>query len=155
MNKREKIDLLLKHAIELKNILDEEIKNPDNKEFDSSKFEGDKDLDGEIWKQTYTHYYASNYGRIKYKSDKGMIIPQRKQDGNLYLDREKWFKKCAENNIESIKISTEVLVYTYIAEAFNLNKEGYHIHHINRNGYDNRLENLLALPKWIHDHLCE
>ena len=155
MNKREKIDLLLKHAIELKNILDEEIKNPDNKEFDSSKFEGDKDLDGEIWKQTYTHYYASNYGRIKYKSDKGMIIPQRKQDGNLYLDREKWFKKCAENNIESIKISTEVLVYTYIAEAFNLNKEGYHIHHINRNGYDNRLENLLALPQWIHNHLCE
>jgi hypothetical protein len=155
MNKREKIDLLLKHAIELKNILDEEIKNPDNKEFDSSKFEGDKDLDGEIWKQTFTHYYASNYGRIKYKSDKGMIIPQRKQDGNLYLDREKWFKKCAENNIESIKISTEVLVYTYIAEAFNLNKEGYHIHHINRNGYDNRLENLLALPQWIHNHLCE
>ena len=155
MNKREKIDLLLKHAIELKNILDEEIKNPDNKEFDSSKFEGDKDLDGEIWKQTYTHYYASNYGRIKYKSDKGMIIPQRKQDGNLYLDREKWFKKCAENNIKSIKISTEVLVYTYIAEAFNLNKEGYHIHHINRNGYDNRLENLLALPQWIHNHLCE
>ena len=57
----------------------------------------EEDLPDEIWaKYGNGKYYLSNFGRVRYKSHKGLIIPQRKEDGNLYLDKEKWEEKQQE-----------------------------------------------------------
>ncbi len=150
---KEEIEKLLLKAIKLKEILDSEISSTDNKNYDSSVYISEEDLPDEIWaKYGNGKYYLSNFGRVRYKSHKGLIIPQRKENGDLYLDKEKWEKKCLEN---VNTIGAYVKVYPLIAEAFKIKKDGYDIHHINCNGYDNRLDNLISLPNWIHAHLAE
>ena len=154
MIKKEIEELLLK-AIKLKEILDLEISSTNNKNYDSSAYISEEDLPDEIWapeENKNWKYYLSNFGRVRYKSHRGLIIPQRKENGDLYLDKEKWEEKCLEN-VDTIGAC--VKVYPLIAEAFKIKKDGYDIHHINCNGYDNRLDNLISLPNWIHAHLAE
>lgn len=43
-----------------------------------------------------------------------------------------------------------VLVYKLVAEAFYGSTEGFHIHHINKNGFDCRPENLILLKQQEH-----
>ncbi len=94
-------------------------------------------------------YFVSKFGRIKDKNDK--ILPlyeQNTSDGYLVFSYE---------DEENKKIE-ECLVYNAVAKTFNrveelekINYQGYEIHHINNNGYENTPENLIWLTKEQHD----
>lgn len=91
----------------------------------------------EIWKRvpSYTRdeVLASNLGRIKCK---GKIVKQ--DDASL-----KGYLKGVDDGVKN-------LVYKIIAEAFYGSTQGYHIHHINNNGFDCRPENLILLTQDEH-----
>lgn len=93
------------------------------------------------------HYSVSSMGRAKYK---GTIVLQddAAQTGYLKLDADK-----------EMPVDHSVNVYTLVAKAFLGKKEGdgYDVHHIDNNGYDNRPENLILLTRTQHNavHLKE
>lgn len=88
----------------------------------------------------FNHYFVSTMGRVKY--DNAIVL----QDdagcpGYLKLDVDK-----------KLGVDHSVNVYTLVAKTFLGKKEGdgYDVHHIDNNGYDNRPENLILLTKTQH-----
>ncbi len=123
---------------------------PSKQEIEEKKREGAKrynskeaSLPGEEWRvlPDCKHYSISNMGRVKYddaiirQDDTGKV-------GYLKLDVDK-----------KLKVDHSVNVYTLVAKAFLGKKEGdgYDVHHIDNNGYDNRPENLILLTRTQHN----
>lgn len=129
---------------------------PSKQEIAEKKQEGMKrynakedNLPEEEWRDVPNcgHYSVSSMGRVKYK---GTIVSQNDavQTGYLKLDADK-----------EMPVDHSVNVYTLVAKAFLGKKEGdgYDVHHIDNNGYDNRPENLILLTRTQHNaaHLKE
>lgn len=123
---------------------------PSKEEIAERKREGAKrynseegSLPGEEWCDLpgYSHYSISTMGRVKYNDT---IVQQddAKKTGYLKLDVDK-----------KLKVDHSVKVYTLVAKAFLGKKEGdgYDVHHIDNNGYDNRPENLILLTRTQHN----
>ena len=123
---------------------------PSKQEIAERKREGAKrynseeaSLPGEEWRMLPNdeHYFISTMGRVKYND---VIIPQddTERTGYLKLDVDK-----------KLKVDHSVNVYTLVAKVFLGKKEGdgYDIHHIDNNGYDNRPENLILLTRTQHN----
>lgn len=91
----------------------------------------------EIWRSVPSRkrdeVLASNLGRIKCK---GRIVKQDDESLKGYL--------------KGLDDGAKELAYKLIAEAFYGSTEGFHIHHINNNGFDCRPENLILLRKEEH-----
>lgn len=108
----------------------------------------EKDLLGEIWTpykaDKFDGLEVSSYGRVRYNKK---IVPQKDSEaqgkavGYLVLDTDEKLPKCC--------------VYQMVAEAFfgTPPSEGYAVHHITNNGYDNSVGNLIYLTKEQHDQL--
>lgn len=100
-------------------------------------------LPGEEWRTLPNdeHYSISTMGRVKYND---VIVPQddTERTGYLKLDVDK-----------KLNVDHSVNVYTLVAKAFLGKKEGdgYDVHHIDNNGYDNRPENLILLTRTQHN----
>lgn len=79
-------------------------------------------------------------GRVKY-DDK--IVPQDDAEKTGYL----------KLNVDKKNVDHSVPVYKLVAKAFLGKKEGdgYEVHHIDNNGYDNRPENLILLTRTQHN----
>ncbi|MDE6067575.1 MAG: HNH endonuclease [Treponemataceae bacterium] len=123
---------------------------PSKEEIAERKREGAKrynseadSLPGEEWRMLPNdeHYFISTMGRVKYND---AIVPQDDTErmGYLKLDVEK-----------KLNVDHYVNVYTLVAKAFLGKKEGdgYDVHHIDNNGYDNRPENLILLTRTQHN----
>lgn len=123
---------------------------PSEQEIAERKQEGAKrynseetNLPGEEWRDLpgYKQYSISNMGRVKYND---AIVQQddAERTGYLKLDVEK-----------KLGVDHSVNVYTLVAKAFLGKKEGdgYDVHHIDNNGYDNRPENLILLTRTQHN----
>lgn len=123
---------------------------PSKEEIAAKKQEGEKrynakdaSLPGEEWHDLpgYEHYSISTMGRVKYDDT---IVPQddTAQTGYLKLDADK-----------KMNVDHSVNVYTLVAKTFLGKKEGdgYDVHHIDNNGYDNRPENLILLTREQHN----
>ena len=115
-------------------------------------------------RQTNYLYYASNIGRImltpnEYENtgvipnDECFIFPLKIEAGYLYIDS----KKFQEFNpqFSNYEYRTSCSIHTFVASAWLGKQEGdgLHVHHINNCGYDNRVVNLVCLPKAIHDKI--
>lgn len=108
----------------------------------------ENDLPGEVWKEYKTDKFdgleVSSYGRVRQNKK---IVPQKDSDaqgravGYLVLDTEEKLPKCC--------------VYQMVAEAFlgKQSSDGYHVHHITNNGYDNSVGNLIRLTEEQHNQL--
>lgn len=113
-------------------------KQEDEKRYNSE----DASLLGEEWRKlpNYENYCISTMGRVKYKCK---IVRQddKAQTCYLKLDVDK-----------EMRVDHSVNVYTLVAKAFLGKKEGdgYDVHHIDNNGYDNRPENLILLTRTQH-----
>lgn len=100
-------------------------------------------LPGEEWRilPDCDRYSISNMGRVKYDN---AIVQQddTEKTGYLKLDVDK-----------ELDVDYPVNVYTLVAKAFLGKKDGdgYEVHHIDNNGYDNRPENLILLTRMQHD----
>lgn len=100
-------------------------------------------LPGEEWRDLpgYNHYSISTMGRVKYNDT---IVQQddATQTGYLKLDVDK-----------KLNVDHSVNVYTLVAKTFLGKKEGdgYDVHHIDNNGYDNRPDNLILLTREQHN----
>lgn len=114
-------------------------------------------LQGEIWNKInqsgYSKYEISNLGRVKYL---GKIVPQKNEikDGKehigyLVLDKKAFQDKYPDT---SSNFTQEIYVYTLVAFAFlgKIEGDGYHVHHITNDGYDNSTENLILLTAEEH-----
>ena len=123
---------------------------PSEQEIAERKREGAKrynseeaSLPGEEWRMLPNdeHYFISTMGRVKYDN---AIVQQddAEKHGYLKLDVEK-----------KLNVDHYVNVYTLVAKAFLGKKEGdgYDVHHIDNNGYDNRPENLILLTRTQHN----
>ena len=123
---------------------------PSEQEISERKREGAKrynseevNLPGEEWRTLPNdeHYSISTMGRVKYND---VIVPQddTERTGYLKLDVEK-----------KLNVDHYVNVYTLVAKVFLGKKEGdgYDVHHIDNNGYDNRPENLILLTRTQHN----
>lgn len=123
---------------------------PSEQEISERKREGAKrynseevNLPGEEWRTLPNdeHCSISTMGRVKYND---VIVPQddTERTGYLKLDVEK-----------KLNVDRYVNVYTLVAKAFLGKKEGdgYDVHHIDNNGYDNRPENLILLTRTQHN----
>lgn len=107
----------------------------------------EKNLDGEVWKPYKSDKIkgleVSSYGRVRHENK---IVPQKDSDaqgkavGYLVLDNAE-LPKC--------------YVYQMVAEVFlgKQTSDGYHVHHITNNGYDNSVGNLICLTKEQHNQL--
>ncbi|MBD5435612.1 MAG: hypothetical protein HDR36_03730 [Treponema sp.] len=123
---------------------------PSKEEIAERKREGAKrynseadSLPGEEWRdlQNDERYSISNMGRVKYDN---AIVQQddAEKTGYLKLDVDK-----------KLKVDHSVNVYTLVAKVFLGKKEGdgYDVHHIDNNGYDNSPENLILLTRTQHN----
>ena len=176
MSKKYLLNLIKNNNINaLEKILAELI---DKETYDNSSLDdSDKDLQNEKWLKYGHRYYVSNMGRVRYRDTK-YVIPQinRLINGmwNLYLDGEKWEKKCKTYNITiNSNISNYVSIYNnYMFVWFEeiIEEDGISefelaeqifssylekgdtlaIHHINNDEKDNRFENLILIPTSIH-----
>lgn len=107
----------------------------------------ENDLPGEVWKPYNSNKIegleVSSYGRVRHENK---IVPQKDSDaqgravGYLVLDNAELPKCC---------------VYKMVAEVFlgKQTSDGYHVHHITNNGYDNSVGNLICLTKEQHAQL--
>ena len=104
-------------------------------------------------------YYVSNYGRvISCKFGKVKLLnmyDKRKTDGMRY----KYYCLCKKGK----KRAKNILIHRSVAQLFcpnlfkdvrdkNGNPIPLDIHHLNHNEQDNRSENLIWLPKYLHRH---
>ncbi|MBD5440838.1 MAG: HNH endonuclease [Treponema sp.] len=123
---------------------------PSKQEIAERKREGAKrynseadSLPGEEWRTLPNdeHYSISNMGRVKYND---AIVQQDDAEKTGYLKL---------NVDKKLKVDHSVKVYTLVAKAFLGKKEGdgYDVHHIDNNGYDNRPENLILLTRAQHN----
>ncbi len=101
----------------------------------------------------FTRYEISSLGRVKYL---GKIVPQKNRTENgkecigyLVLDKEAFQKKYPK---APCGFTTTTHVYSLVAYAFlgKKEKDGYQVHHITNNGYDNSIDNLVLLDKDEH-----
>ncbi len=124
------------------------------KEFEKSS--KDEEKYNKAWKigKTKDFYYASNWGNVRINQD-GDIIPQKKGNfnnedlNNIYLDT---------TNYKNLAKYTKV--YNFVAFACMKNEydklqliypeETFVVHHIYNYG-DNRVENMVYLPRSIHN----
>ena len=107
----------------------------------------ENDLPGEVWKEYKADKFdgleVSSYGRVRQNKK---IVQQKDSEekgkavGYLVLDNAELPKCC---------------VYKMVAEVFleKPSSEGYVVHHITNNGYDNSVGNLIYLTKEQHDQL--
>lgn len=105
----------------------------------------ENEIDGEKWKslshiKVYTKYSVSNFGRVKFN---GHILPQGDdvKQGYLKIDPKKQYR-----------VNHGINVYTLVACGF-LGKtigDGYDVHHIDNNGYNCTVENLVLLTRAQH-----
>lgn len=132
---------------ELKDNL-ESLKNVKLRKEESNSFKyQNEDLANEIWKQHpgegWRKYKISNLGRVKFND---AIVPQKDDEnkgiGYLVLDKEKFGQN----------VTKSVYVYRMVAETFlgKITSDGYSVHHITNNGYDNSLKNLILLTSGQH-----
>lgn len=136
----------------LKNIPDiEKWKTSPSSDFDTPI------LKNETWVKIegsgFTRYEISSLGRVKYL---GKIVPQKNRTENgkecigyLVLDKEAFQKKYPK---APCGFTTTTHVYSLVAYAFlgKKEKDGYQVHHITNNGYDNSIDNLVLLDKDEH-----
>jgi len=130
----------------------------------------DNKIDSEIFKLAWMakgcgglYYYASNSGRIILtpKNDNEVTIEDLKNDYSWVKIKNGYLTNEGLKEGYSVALYTDV--YTFVAEAFqqeffaeleDLKKmfpaERLELHHINNNPNDNRLDNLIYLPKSIH-----
>ncbi len=98
------------------------------------------------------NYLVSNLGRIKFRD--GKVIPQRQDEKwNWKLDKEKFYDKT---------VAAEEIIYDYFMKKTTWLENEYkeiikiyldcelELHHICNKG-DNRIDNLVYLPKFIHN----
>ena len=138
---------LKSYEIEIRN-------NPKEKETYAAFNIQPENLQGEEWKQIgvtgYKKYECSNKGRVKYN---GKIVPQKdiseKQVGYLVLDRDEYERTYT---ITDSRMTQQEFVYSLIAKAWlgKIDGDGYHVHHITNDGYDNSVENLVLLTDVEH-----
>jgi hypothetical protein len=91
---------------------------------------------------------VSNLGRIRIN---GEIAEQNEQEGKVgYLQLN---KDSQNKNIKkALKVITEKRIYDMVAKIWlgHRNDDGFDVHHITNNGYDNRVENLILVEKSDH-----
>lgn len=107
----------------------------------------------------YPNYYVSNYGRIISCQRENVklikIQNKNKGDGTKY----KYYCPCKKRKKKNQKVS----IHRSVAQLFCPNlfkdvrdKKGnpipLDIHHLDHNEQDNRAENLIWLPKYLHRH---
>ena len=107
----------------------------------------ENDLQGEVWKEYKADKFdgleVSSYGRVRHNKK---IVPQK--------DSEAQGKAVGYLVLDNAELPKE-LVYKMVAESFleTPPSEGYAIHHITNNGYDNSVGNLIYLTKEQHKQL--
>lgn len=105
----------------------------------------EQDLEGEIWKgfPKNPKYLVSNKGRIKYD---GKIQPQT-HEINPKTDEIKWGYLVLED-----KNLRQDYIYNFVAFTFlgKIDGDGYHVHHITNDGYDNSIDNLVLSTATEH-----
>ena len=122
---------------------------PQKSEIEKNKAEGEKrynslekELENEMWQElpNSKSYKISTAGRVKY-NDKIILQYDTEKTGYLRLDKN-------ENGVDHT-----VTVYTLVAKAFlgKTEGDGYDVHHIINNGYDNRPCNLILLTREQHN----
>lgn len=124
-------------------------KKPSDQEIEKRKRDGAvrynsevESLPGEEWRElpNCRKYSISTMGRVKYDKD---IVQQDDAEKTGYL----------KLDVDKKNVDHSVPVYTLVAKAFLGKKEGdgYDVHHIDNNGYDNRPENLILLTRTQHN----
>ena len=124
----------------------EEIKNKDElRKTYGSQILTEQDLAGEIWKEFPKNpkYFVSNKGRIKYD---GKIQPQT-HEIDPKTGETKWGYLVLED-----KNLRQDYIYNFVAYTFlgKIDGDGYHVHHITNDGYDNSVDNLVLLTAIEH-----
>lgn len=96
----------------------------------------------EKWDGPLGNFYVSTFGRIKY-CDKFLKQDDVSKQGYLVL-----LKPDA-----ATPVNTTTCVYTFVAKMFMGKKDGdgLHVHHIDNNGYDCSLKNLILLTPAQHN----
>lgn len=111
-----------------------------------SRIMSEDELENETWKRypLSPKYLVSNYGRVKFEGKIVKQINQIDEDG-----KEKFGYLVLDKN-EVPNGSTYIynfVAYTFLGKAEG---DGYHVHHITNDGYDNSVENLVLLTKEEH-----
>lgn len=105
----------------------------------------EENLDGEIWKKYPNNpkYLVSNKGRIKYDGK----IQQQTHEINPGTGEPKWGYLVLED-----KNLRQDYIYNFVAFTFlsKIEGDGYHVHHITNDGYDNSVDNLVLLTAVEH-----
>ncbi|MBQ8460032.1 HNH endonuclease [bacterium] len=94
-------------------------------------------LKGEIWKEfpLDSRYMVSNLGRVRF-------------DGKI--------QKQKDDKMQYVTLTDENLrkdyIYNFVAFTFlgKIEGDGYHVHHITNDGYDNSVDNLVLLTATEH-----
>ncbi len=117
--------------------LDEKEKEELRKNYGAKNY-SENDLKGEIWKEYPRNpkYLISNKGRVKYE---GKIQKQKDDEKPHYFT-------LADESLLKYYIY-ELVAFTFLGKDEN---DGYHIHHITNDGYDNSTDNLILLTQYEH-----
>ena len=116
---------------------------------DSSSFNySEHNLQGEIWKDfpLDKKYSVSNLGRVKF-------------EGKIQAQVDEIDVKIGKPKIGYLVLEDKNLrqdyVYSFVASTFlgKIEGDGYHVHHITNNGYDNSVENLVLLNREEHSYV--
>ena len=105
-------------------------------------------LQGEIWKDfpLDKKYSVSNLGRVKF-------------EGKIQAQVDETDTKTGKPKIGYLVLEDKNLrqdyVYSFVASTFlgKIEGDGYHVHHITNNGYDNSVENLILLNRDEHSYV--
>ena len=115
----------------------------------SSSFNySEHNLQGEIWKNfpLDKKYSVSNLGRVKF-------------EGKIQAQVDETDTKTGKPKIGYLVLEDKNLrrdyVYSMVAFTFldKIEGDGYQVHHITNNGYDNRSENLVLLTQEEHSYV--
>lgn len=121
---------------------DEQIKKM--KEEGEKIYNSEESFTGEVWEDYPDNpdYKVSTFGRIKYKEK--FLTQEDKEDTVGYL--------VLVQPDEFPKINTSTYVYTFVAKTFlgKVDGDGYHVHHIDNNGYNCHTDNLILLTTEQH-----
>lgn len=104
----------------------------------------EESLDGEIWNELpgMKIYEVSTLGRVRLNKK---LLKQEDVDGK------KGYLVLVKPD-EKTKVNTSTFVYTFVAKTFlgKTDGDGLHVHHINNNGYDCSVKNLILLTAEQH-----
>lgn len=132
---------------------------PSDQEIIKNKSEGEKIYNSEdeqineewLPYPEYNKYIISSLGRIKYKinEEKSEFLKQddNGKKGYLVISGNEDLEK-----INKIKLNKTQYIYMFVAKTFlgKRDGDGFHVHHINNNGYDCSIENLILLTASQH-----